>query len=119
MVFHVGHHGLHAPGTPAQLGLGGGDLQVVGTHAHLALRRVDHVVPAHKARHKLAGGPVVNLMRAAHLLDHAVVHHHHGVGQGHRFLLAVGDVDEGQAQHLLPAAQIGTHLDAQEGVESG
>jgi hypothetical protein len=56
-------------------------------------------------------------VRRPDLLDQAVVHDDHGVGQRHRFFLRVRDVHEGQAQFLLPAAQLGAHLDAQEGVE--
>ncbi|MDT4852710.1 hypothetical protein FQZ97_869520 [compost metagenome] len=73
----------------------------------------------HEARHELAGRAVVDLVRRADLFDAAVVHHHHGVGQGHRLFLRMGDMDEGQAELALPVAQFGTHLDAQEGVERG
>ena len=40
---------------------------------------------------------VVELLRRADLLDAAVVHHHHAVGQRHRLDLVVGDVDRGGA----------------------
>ena len=51
------------------------------------------------------------------LLDYGVVHHHHLVGQRQRLVLAVGDVDEGDAQLALHRLQLGPHADAQEGVQ--
>ena len=39
------------------------------------------------------------------------------IGQRHRLVLAVGDVDEGDAELLLQPLQLGAHLDAQERVE--
>ena len=92
---------------------------MVVAHGDLAHWGVQHVVATHKTCDEFGGGLVVDLVGAAHLFDVALVHHHHGVGQCHRFFLRVGDVDEGEAQLLLPAAQLGTHLDAQEGVECG
>ena len=42
---------------------------------------------------------------------------HDEVGERHRLVLAVGDVDEGDAELLLQALQLGAHLDAQERIE--
>jgi hypothetical protein len=112
LVFDVGDRGGQAVRPSVR-----GDPHVVVAHRDRAGGRVDHVVAAHEARHEFVGGVVVDLVRRADLLDHAVVHHHHGVGQRHRFFLRVRDVHEGQAQFLLPAPQLGAHLDAQERVE--
>ena len=51
------------------------------------------------------------------LLDAAVVHHDDQVGQRHRLFLAVGDVDEGDAERRLQLLQLGAHADLQERVE--
>ncbi len=45
------------------------------------------------------------------------VHHHHEIGQRHRLLLAVGDVDEGEAELGLDALQFRPHPHPQERVE--
>ena len=60
-----------------------------------------------------------DLVRRAALLDAAVVHHDDQVGERHGFVLAVRDVNEGDAEILLQALQLGAHLDAQERVERG
>ena len=60
---------------------------------------------------------VEDVARRAGLLDPAVVHDHDQVGERHRLFLAVGDVDEGDAELALEALQLGAHLDAQERVE--
>ena len=44
---------------------------------------------------KRVRGIVVQFLRRADLLDHAVVHHHHAVGQGHRLDLVVRHVNDG------------------------
>ena len=56
---------------------------------------------------------------AADLLDLALVHHHDLVGERHRLDLVVGDVDAGDAELLLDAADLGAHLLAQLGVQVG
>ena len=53
------------------------------------------------------------------MFDAAAIHHHHQIGQRHRFFLAMGDMDEGDSEFALQALQLFPHLDAQEGVESG
>ena len=49
-------------------------------------------------------GRVEDLARRALLLDPALVHHHDEVGQRHGLVLAVGDVDEGDAELASAAA---------------
>ena len=51
------------------------------------------------------------------LLDAALVHHDDEVGERQRLVLAVRDMDEGDAELLLQAAQLGAHPHAQERVE--
>ena len=60
---------------------------------------------------------VEDLARRPGLDDPAAVHHHHDVGQRHGLVLAVGDVDEGEAGLGLQALELLAHLDAQERVE--
>ena len=62
-------------------------------------------------------GSFVERCRVAHLLEATAVHHRDGVGHGHRLLLVVGDVDEGQADLLLDPFQLDLHLPAQLEVE--
>ena len=44
---------------------------------------------------------IVDILRCANLQNVAVSHDHHTVGHGERFLLIVGDIDEGDLQSLL------------------
>ena len=48
-----------------------------------------------------AGRPVVDLLRRAELLDHAVVHHGDRVGHRHRLELVMGDIDRGRAEAVV------------------
>ena len=80
------------------------------THLHHA---VQDVGLADEIGHEGVGGLVINVLRAAHLLDGAALHHHHGVRHGEGFLLVVGDVDEGDLQALLDALELDLHLFAQ------
>ena len=60
---------------------------------------------------------LVELRRAAHLLDHAAVHHRDGVGHRHGLLLVVGDVHEGDPDLGLDPLELDLHLPAQLEVE--
>ena len=65
--------------------------------------------PMNRATNAVRGA--LNTSRGvAGLLDPAAVHHHHEVGERHRLVLAVGDVDEGDAELLLQALQLDAHL---------
>jgi hypothetical protein len=57
------------------------------------------------------------LLRRADLLDDAVVHDHHAVGQRHRLDLVVRDVDRGGAHLLVHLLDLGAHLHRELGVE--
>ena len=63
------------------------------------------------------GRPLVELARAALLLDAAGVHHDDAVGDRQRLLLVVRDIDHGEAEALLQLADLLAHLAAQLGVE--
>jgi hypothetical protein len=62
---------------------------------------------------------VVDVDRAADLLDHAEVHHDHAVGERHRLDLVVGDEDAGGLQLPVQLLDLEAHLHAQLGVEVG
>ena len=62
-------------------------------------------------------GVVVQLRRAAHLVDHPLVHDRDGVGHRHGLLLVVGDVHERDADLGLDPLQLDLHLPAQLQVE--
>ena len=63
-------------------------------------RRADEVGDEH------AAGPVVDLLRRAELLDHALVHDGDRVGHRHRLDLVVGDVDGGRVDAVVQRAQL-------------
>ena len=53
---------------------------------------------------------VVNAFGGADLLDIALVHDHDGVGHGQRFLLVVGDIDEGDTQLVFQTDELVLHI---------
>ena len=57
-----------------------------------------HVLPAHEARHIGSRRSVENLVGGPRPVDLAMVHHHHGVSQGDRLRLRVGNMHEGDAE---------------------
>ena len=66
---------------------------------------------------ELAHGVIVDLLRRADLSDDALVHDDDLVRERHRLALVVRDVDGGDADLLLDAADLGAHGNAQLGVE--
>ena len=60
---------------------------------------------------------VVELERAADLLDPSRIEDDDAVGHGHRLDLVVGDVDRGGAEGILELGDLEPHLDAERGVE--
>ena len=56
---------------------------------------------------------VVDVLRRTDLLNATVVHHHHSVGHGQRFLLVVRHIDKRDTQPLLDVLQLGLHILAQ------
>ena len=77
-------------------------------------RLADLADRAEEAHHEPVRGLVVELARAADLLDPAVVHDRDPVGDGHRLLLVVRDQDGRDVdlvvQPAQPLAQLGAHL---------
>ena len=86
-------------------------LEPAGNEVHR--RRAD------KTRDKARGWLVIELVRRADLLDPAMVHHHHAVGERHGLDLVVGHVDGGGAHLLVHLLDLDPHLDAQLRVEIG
>ena len=96
LVFDVADGGRQAAGTMIQA-------QPVGAHAVAAALDRQHIIAADKARYELRARFVVDVAGSADLLDAAAVHHHNHIGERHRLFLAVGDVDEGNAEFALQA----------------
>src|SRR5262249_10998933 len=60
----------------------------------------------------------IDLHGRAGLLDRAGAHHHDAVGERHRLLLVVGDVDEGAFERLVQPIALGAQLAPQLRVEA-
>src|SRR4051794_10618988 len=60
---------------------------------------------------------VVEGLRGADLLEHALAHHGDPLAHRHRLDLVVGDVDDGRLESLVEPRDLGAGLDAQLGVE--
>ena len=71
------------------------------------------VVLAHELGDEGALGPLIEVLRRRHLLDHPMVQHRDAVRHGQRFGLVVGDVDHGDAQALVEVLDLVLHLLAQ------
>ena len=100
-------------------GGGWGEAAAVGADGDGAMGGLDDVVAADKAGDEGVGGALEDVAGGAGLADVAVFHDDHLVGEGHGFLLAVGDVDEGDGELALQALELLADLDAEEGVEGG
>ncbi len=72
---------------------------------------------ADEAHHELVRGPLVEVARAADLLDPALVHQHDLVGELHRLLLVVRDEDRRHVHLVVEAAEPGAKLLAHARVE--
>ncbi len=77
----------------------------------------EHVLPAHEARDIGRLRAVEDHLGGVGLVDAAGVHHHHHVGERDRLGLGVGDVDEGDAELGLQAAELAAHAEPEELVE--
>ena len=62
-------------------------------------------------------GALEDFARGAGLADVARLHHHDQIGQRHRLVLAVGDVNETDAEIALQPLQFAAHMLAQERIE--
>src|SRR6202008_2961520 len=76
------------------------------------------IVAADEPRHEGRGWLIEYLGRWGGLLDLALVHNHHEIGERHRLVLAVGVMDEADAKPGLQGLQLLAHLDAQERIEN-
>ncbi|MND58600.1 hypothetical protein D3C80_497670 [compost metagenome] len=71
----------------------------------------------HETGDESGGRAFENLTRRRRLFDAAVIHDDDDVGQRHGLFLAVGDVNEGDAQRRLQLLQLGAHTDLEKGIE--
>ena len=74
---------------------------------HFAFMRaaVEQIHIAQKTVNKRAGRVIPDLLRRADLLDLALVHQHHAVGDFERFFLVMRDENTGDVQIIMQAAQ--------------
>ena len=70
----------------------------------------EHVLAAEKFGDVAVLRLVIDVTGRAGLLDLALFHHHHDVGDRDRFKLGVGDVDEGDSEITLHPAELLPHL---------
>ena len=105
-------------------GMGGGDHPVTARELVLGFSAVafhkpgvEQVRHAQEAGHELRRRVLVQVSRVAQLLDVAGAHHRDPIGHGHRLVLVVGDVDEGDAYLRLDALELELHLFAQLEIE--
>ena len=84
-------------------------------------RRLHHVHgrTADEAGDEQVHGLVVEFLGRRYLLQRALAHHRHTVAHGHGLDLVVGHVDRGHSELVLQAADLGTHLHAELGVQIG
>ncbi len=94
------------------------DAAAVGADGDNAAPCRDDIVPADEAGNERARRLLEDLARRAGLADMPLIHHHHQVGQRHRFVLAVRDMDEANAKLALQAFQFLAHADPQKRVKS-
>ena len=73
--------------------------------------RADEIADEHRIR------AVIDLLRRAKLLDHAIIHHRDLVGHRHGFELVMGDIDRRRLQPVVQRAQLAAHQMAELGVE--
>ena len=76
-----------------------------------------HRGAADEAGHEHVPGPLVELLRAGHLLELPLAHDRDAIAHRHGLDLVVRDVDRGRAEVALECADLGSHLDAQLRVE--
>ncbi len=79
----------------------------------------EQVGRAHELGGKARGGLAVDVGRPADLLELAGVHQSDAVGDRHRLLLVVRDIERGDAERLLQLADLAAHADAQARIEVG
>ena len=94
-----------------------------GGHVVAFLDQLDgeevHLRAADEAGDEQVGGIVVQVLGSIDLLHKAVLHNHDAGRHGHGLGLVVGHVDEGGLQALMQLGDLGTHGNAQLGVQVG
>ena len=90
-----------------------------GETAALHARQFKEVFKADESGDKLGIRAVVDRAGRIHLLDEALVHDGDLVADGEALFLIMGDVDRGETQLLLNAADFHAHLHAQFRIEVG
>ena len=74
----------------------------------------DDILAAHEARHIGAVRLIIDFTRMARLLDHAVIHDDHLVGQRNGLGLRVRHMHEGDAEFGLQPLELAAHAQPQE-----
>ena len=82
-------------------------------------RALEHVHRADEVGDETGGRKLVEVGRRAELGDRSLVHDRDARGDGQRFVLVVGDHDEGDADFALELRQLEAHGLAQFGIEGG
>src|SRR5450830_344471 len=93
--------------------------QALAVAEQMALLIVEQVFVTHEVGNEARAWCTEQLFRCIQLLDLAAVHDHDAVRQGQRFFLVMRDVQHGDAEFALDAAQFSAHLHAQFGVQIG
>ncbi len=86
-------------------------------HTAIGRARRQGVDAADEIGHEGAGRLTVHLQRRAHLLDHAVVHHHDAVGHAQRLFLVVRHHDGRDPQLALQALDLLAQLHPHDGIQ--
>ena len=124
----VGRRGSPRPCRPAFPGrtgmsVGGMSALFTVTPSSTDCRDLDldevHARRADEAGDEQVGRAVIELKRAADLLDDSRLEHDDPIAERHRFDLVVGDVDDGAAKLAVQFDEFGPHGDAQRRVEIG
>ena len=76
-----------------------------------------HLWRSDEPSHKLVARLVIQLKRAANLLDMTCTQNHNLVGHGHRFDLVVSHVDHCGLKTLVQFADFQTHADTQRSIK--
>jgi len=75
-------------------------------------------MPAHEeAGHEGIAGIVIDLERAPHLLQQAMIHHRNPVGHGHGFELIMGDNRPWSDRIRAAVLELGAHDRAERGID--
>jgi len=79
----------------------------------------DEIKVPHERGREGGVGEVVNLKGRTDLLNFSGAHDHNPIGEGEGFFLIVSDIDSGDSEGLLDAANFGAQFYPDFGIESG